>query len=667
MKKLYALLIILFMFITPVTYSQETEAGGGGGETATETVEEVTPEPEPEPEPVVVEPEPTPEPEPEPISEEPVIIEPEPEPEPVIEEPECVTASDCWPGGEIEVGVTYDCKEGMCLMHAITPEPVVCPTIACSFQKCPHGCKVSEHGCITNECLPKREVPEGCKEIIDESGYARVVCEIKEECLPIDPESKRKCEEQGGRPDYYMKGNCEFLECRFEEEEEPVFIEPVTECPSKEELEEIFNKCRELDLEAVVEESGGCEYVNCIERREPEIRCDEVKYRQKRKECVAQDWQPIEEYDEQGCPIINCIPPREHPEWSAKEECKKDIPPGAYQSCEARDGELVVKRRDDGCIEYSKCLTRGSSQVKYEKVEEVPPASKLLSVAFSLEEIKMKFDQLARKTEAISKYYYSVGNDYDGERFERVAGMFESAMHEIDNIKLELRDRIRSITTRDLMELKQKIRYITDTIIEDILWVILGGGEPIRGPEEPGLRECGNNEDCFMDALRICEPVIFTPNQETKVEIIGIEDKACVLEVEAISDGRGVDMICKYPDYAFGFRNPEEELLPHCKGSMVEEMERRKRERPIAEPSEFKLCTPEDERKTKECSERGGQPQSDPHPEGGCEVYTNCMTQADIIEAVEIETLEREFPEEEIYIGDVIDRNAENLKNRLRR
>ena len=103
---------------------------------------------------------------------------------------------------------------------------------------------------------------------------------------------------------------------------------------------------------------------------------------------------------------------------------------------------MRIKKNDEGkggCIRDIICVRKGSKQIAYERIEELPSAAKLLDVALKLENIKIRFDELAEKTEAMALYYQKEEDSFNSERFFKVSGMFESAKTDIDDLRAKLR------------------------------------------------------------------------------------------------------------------------------------------------------------------------------------------------------------------------------------
>ncbi|MFH1711447.1 MAG: thioredoxin family protein, partial [Nanoarchaeota archaeon] len=84
--------------------------------------------------------------------------------------------------------------------------------------------------------------------------------------------------------------------------------------------------------------------------------------------------------------------------------------------------------------------------------------------------------------------------------------------------------------------------------------------EGSTGVIEEGYADCGNDNDCLEEALRLCEPAVLKLN-ENFAKIEGLEGEACILEVSFM----GADMVCKIKDYAT-FRFEGRDLFQYCEG-----------------------------------------------------------------------------------------------------
>ncbi len=496
-------------------------------------------------------------------------------------EPNCCpglkVVSDCLPDQPCPVSLRYcvDCGNGICEAHE-------------NWYNCPEDCpKPEEVPTVTPvEVLPvaPENIPKGCRQEVDKTGATHIVCEAIKECPIIPEEEIIKCKENNGVPKINIDSRgCKYYECRYQEASSHGFIEPVR-CPTKDERAEISRKCEEMGMKPIMKKDfNGCLIVDCSkERREiTERKCpsDEEIIIMKN-DCIEKGGKIVPGYDKSGCETPLCVPP---------EGIKECAPPPkeAFERCKEDGGELIIRQDERGCPTYVKCVKRGDErEIEYEEVEEVPSSSKLLSVALKLESLKMDFDKLARETNSIADYYGSVGESTEEERFRRVSSMFEGAKNKIDDIKNKMRERLDSLTIKDISEFKHDLKYINEIVIKDILYVMLSTeltteipitekGVEVKKTEE-GFVNCGRDESCFNKKLRVCEKAIFyAPGMpEAKgpeVKIVGLEDKKCVIKIllEDEPSEKSYDMVCKYPNYVMGLEKPEQ-LIQYCEGSLVE-------------------------------------------------------------------------------------------------
>jgi len=642
-------LMISTLLVPALTIAQEETADNTGGEEpAAEPAPEPAPEPEPEPEPA---PEPEPkteevsEPEPEPVEESPKEEEqietveaieeetvevtaeevPSEEPQPeVVEEPvELPKEGEEWveepvedmpKEGEVSPEEPEKIKEEWEREEEIVvsgEEPIKIKEKwekeeereDTAWKTCPEP---PEH----TECPPNHAVMSNFNEHGCIVGYDCVEYERGPECLAMEIErEKQRCMERGG--DVRVIENpsgCDYVECIHKRPmEESISINPVApvfgseaQCPSPEHVDEAMRRCEEDGMKAVIDFDRGCKIAKCIneEFRDMRVRdkCGYVSEPERlriEEKCRSMGLESRAMFDERGCQTIDCIK-EDRDYYHEGEFCERDPPPEAFGRCEREGGEMVVKRDDRDCVVFTKCVRRGDEADVYidDPIEELPEMTKLLDIAFKLENLRIEIDELARQSMDIARYYDSVGSP-DAERYKRVADMFEAAKGTVDEIKTKLRDRIRDITVDDLMEVKHDIKYLKDVVITDIVYLMLSTSEDVndmirvKTMEWEGMMEvpeganCGTDGGCFDRALRVCKPVEFLPEgrRGPTVHIDGLEGNGCAINVR-LPDGEGpppgvvpglnppYEMKCIYPDYAMGMRGPDD-MLPYCEGSLV--------------------------------------------------------------------------------------------------
>ena len=457
---------------------------------------------------------------------------------------DCGESSYCGDGkcdfGEVASSCPEDCGGKTC------PESSPCPdgsTVACIIQ----------NGLCECPC----PIPPECKEVVDEHGYKHIFCEDPDPvCPPIDSELVKKCAKDGGKPSSVMKGGCEEMECRFEGGG-GVWG---GDCPTQEDLEKSRHYCEEFGKESrEVRKPDGCIFIDC-EHEQTECPEDDFNFRRQKEEgCKAQGQFFRKDYDDRGCEITVC-------DYDIA-DCKYNVPDERYRWCEERGGEMVVKHNTEGCIEIDECLHPGQDP-KFERVEDMPDSTALLQIAFKLEELIVELDKLSKNADDLGRYWESVGSP-KANRFFTVAGMFESAVGEIEGMKSQLRN-TDELSLWRVQEFKDWLRRFKDVTLKDIAWVLLSESEDaVRSYEDMRPKEFheddGFNE--FNDALRLCQPAEWSPDPETNINIIGIiseqgglfqeEKKGCELQVK-MNAPPYFEMTCIYKNFPNGMPNFEQ-------------------------------------------------------------------------------------------------------------
>lgn len=449
------------------------------------------------------------------------------------------------------------------------------------------------------------QVPPNCKKITDDNGIERVACDTQ--CPNPPPESDmQKCRDSRGIPQFFADSQgCNVFECKYQESGN---FGANKQCPSEEERSRVSEQCKQSGMRSVMRNDfNGCLMVDCVqEGGRGEMQCPPNEEDKRiAGNCKQNGGRVVPGFDPRGCKISLCEYSGNMPgamngpdsdRYIRGNECR-EIPKEAFEKCAMDGGELVVKRDKSGCPTFTECIMRGNERnLQYEEVSEVPDASVLLSMAFKLENLKIEFDKLSKKTDDIASYYDSTGKTADAERFRKASSMFVGAETRIDEIKSKMKSRVDSMTTNDISEIKHDIKYIREVVMKDILYVMLGGDEsgertastgassmeqgrksavkPSKNSE--GVIDCGTDGFCFNEQLRVCEKAIFYPPSEmggkTVMRIEGLDDAKCILEAEVLDERTGASiagMTCKFPDYVMGMKGPEE-LIPYCEGSMAE-------------------------------------------------------------------------------------------------
>ena len=483
--------------------------------------------------------------------------------------------------------VGYNCVS---TASSVTEAHSVCPTEIPEKPSCDGSVvPIFDRGCLIYYTC----VPEGCRQETDSSGFVRVECEQERVC-PADEQQEKlvdNCKSQGGNPvPFQDPSGCTFYDCGFDNRE--VNANPLgghQSCPAREEIEQLFSKCEATGLTPRVTFEGGCKIVKCSHEEGPVCRhtSDSEKLRIDN-ECSARGLAVARDVDANGCTFYRCGGA------AGVQACQRDIPPEAYKKCDSIGGEMVVKNDRNGCVVFSQCVAQGDENDAYvERVEEVPDATALLSLALKLEQLKIELQKLATESKEIAKYYAST-ESLDEERYSRVSDMFDSAAQRIDEIKIEIRDNLDDLTTDDLEEIRHDIKYIKEVTLKDILYLMLSNSDDVKetlesskkvsGKKlsteelEANVKSCGTDGFCFDKAIRACKPVSFQPEgrQGPSMTIKGLEEGKCVLHVimqseDMIPPGFTKDsfyMDCPISNYALGVRGPED-VIPNCEGPMA--------------------------------------------------------------------------------------------------
>ncbi len=401
------------------------------------------------------------------------------------------------------------------------------------------------------------------------TGYVHFVCEktFEEKCPVFTDEMKTKCESYGGK--FVLKKDkrgCEFADCRFSEEfdsDKKFVFKKFDRCPTDAELNGYQSSCEKTGGTLKTATEGGCKIGFCLNKEENDCEKEiNPKFEKEVEEkCKKEGLLLVRDFDPRGCTVLHCGEP---------DYCKK-VPNKAYDECEKQGGELVVKNDNKGCATFSECVKPGDEKVyleEHEKITEVPEDTELLALALKLEDLKIAFDKMATQAKAIASYYESKGSS-ESKRFTRVSAMLGAATEKVDEIKTELRDKLKMLTTDDLEEIKLEVRKIRKVVLRDILFVMLSTKDEIKEIEDDKEVNCGTDGLCFEKNFRLCKRTIFNPGTGI-IRITGAKGDNCVMEAEFKKDNFSFTMKCDVPNYALGFKNPETDILPHCTGSLVD-------------------------------------------------------------------------------------------------
>ncbi|TAL47798.1 hypothetical protein EPN87_02095 [archaeon] len=418
---------------------------------------------------------------------------------------------------------------------------------------------------------------------------------------------KQDCSQKGGNPISFEDppgSGCIRYNCQFQQQ--VTQYNPLSEqaCPNERDISMSLEKCKSLGGTPSVSFSGSCKVPQCIQKQSNRPPCPEdfdpsIKQRIT-EECRQQGGQTYASFDPQGCTITVCggrqgirpgqagpgrpgsfQQPGQQLQTGAANAgiCSGAPPVQAVTSCQQQGGQLVTQTDENGCINNAQCITRGDITDTYvEPVSKVPDTTVLLDVAFSMEQLKMKLDQMSRQTNDISAYYRSVGST-DAQKYNRVSQMFQAAVGKVSEIQMELRGKLEDLSTDDITKIKSDVRYVKDVMLKDALYLMLtNDNSDIQSisAEASGTQvsenDCGSDGYCFDQAVRICKPIRFKPEANAPdITIVGLQGNACIVKM---SYARGQDVStaeCKLTDYARGFalKSPQD-MAKYCTGSLVE-------------------------------------------------------------------------------------------------
>jgi hypothetical protein len=496
----------------------------------------------------------------------------------------CENAGNNWRYNQSQNG----CKYIECLPAAICPsdEEVRQLSQRCETLQLEPFFSSDYYGCPVVRCeQPRRPIvdppieTERCEAVFDEYTGFRYVCDYERDTCPSlanQADVKQACVEAGGRPEigvgFY---GCEFYKCDFEKQR------PLLEgyCPSKKELEKITQSC-EADGYTTVRERAlnGCTYVKCASDQEYEYQfqtgfeqCPVLPFDELRTEqdlCLGTGGKFIEDFDfATGCPRYVCLAIDE------AESCADIQPPaGAFQKCEQKGGELVVRRDGNQCPVFVECLNRGSNIVEVDEVTEDLDSAAALQLALNLERLIIIVERLELQSQELAEYYAATNRSRNSERFSLAQGMFGATRDEIESIRLFLSENANDITAEVVQEIKVQIKYIKNVVLKDILFILLSS-KP-ETPGTPAITNCEDSEQCFVRNLRVCDPAFMEQTEEGfsgRIEITGLSGEACVVKARAQFLGEDYDMTCNFENFAFADLGPSA-MQQYCSGTLIDKM-----------------------------------------------------------------------------------------------
>ncbi|MBI4010524.1 MAG: hypothetical protein HY361_05085 [Candidatus Aenigmarchaeota archaeon] len=472
------------------------------------------------------------------------------------------------------------------------PPGGLCPNIAAYKPQCTDGSLVpifDNNGCsIGYNCIPS-----GCRQETDpNTQVTRVVCEQAAQCQSQEEilSIGNKCISQGGKVASFTDySGCKFIDCKFTDEEiQPDPLTGLTECVNPTKIDNAVKACKATGLFPAISFEGGCKVVKCLQHREERCKIPTPDEKaQLDNQCSAKGLPIVRDFNSNGCAFYRCGETQD-------DTCAKEVPPEAFTKCQAVGGEMIVKKDDNSCVVYAKCITRGDERDSYvEPIEEVPDSTELLQIVLKLEQLKVELQKLADQAENIAAFYEGRGDD-DEERYNRVSSMFESAGDRIDEIKARIRDSLDSLTVEDVIEIKRDIKHLKDVTVKDIVYFMLSNSDEVKQTIKASKKlsaktakiedveregdNCGTDGLCFDRAFRVCDPVTFKPEGSSgpTITVAGLDGDVCVVKARMSGEGIPVvggllEMTCRFSEYSFGVSGPQD-FLPNCEGPMADMM-----------------------------------------------------------------------------------------------
>ncbi len=416
--------------------------------------------------------------------------------------------------------------------------------------------------------------PSECTEEKDPvTGYISYKCAarpVTSVCSQMKEEDRRyakdKCYAHGGTPDYRKTAEgCEYLDCNFERNGGGIL--GGTECLSGDQIREVENKCNSLGLKTVYkattfkgsDQEKICKSVRCIEPPRSDG-CPANLPPESRIICPQGAMETVG-IDERGCNIMKCVTREER-------DCPQPPPKEAFLKCEDKGGRMIVKQDERGCARFAECVSGRDEDIYVEKVKKVPEAMEVLQFALKLEVMKIPLDAFSKRVDKIADYYKAKSSP-DYEKYKRVKALLSVAGDVLESVKLDMRNKIDTLTTDDIETFKYRIKEIKQ-IFKKILFVMLGGEEAKE--EFTSKEDCGTSSECMENAFKLCKPAkISQPSggnmvgQISEIAVVGLEGEKCVLKWTAGNES----MTCKFENYTLGTKNMGQDLEKYCEGSLV--------------------------------------------------------------------------------------------------
>gem|GEM_PF-4424718 len=408
-----------------------------------------------------------------------------------------------------------------------------------------------------------------CEEVLDEStGLTRLQCPQEEPhvCFDEPQEVVDSCLNYGGEPfsavDVF---GCPFTKCELAGySEEEVFLEK--ECLSDEQINLYSTECAVNGLKVALDVGlDGCFAPRCGGIEESlEDSCEAFDFgeiAEIEKNCSVQLGSLAYEYDEAGCKTPVCR--------SLGESSCYQVPEETTSLCMQSGGEMVVLKDEIGCVTYSTCLIESDQELEFEPVVERPTDEDLRATTNELKELEGILQVIIERLDSLSVFFEQSGDTASLNKVAVAKSMLEGSLDKLENMISFLEQNLGGVTVEDLSNARKELGLISENM-QGVLFVLLS-------PADVQESSCGSNEQCLQKNLSQCRPSSANLVQDAitfNVEIKGIENERCVLNVGAVIDNENVSMVCRYAGYHLGIvgGNEVEGFLESCEGNLLEYM-----------------------------------------------------------------------------------------------
>jgi hypothetical protein len=240
---------------------------------------------------------------------------------------------------------------------------------------------------------------------------------------------------------------------------------------------EVFGEC-DPECKSYVNEKG-CKAVKCTDGTITEYcneSCPSQNYEEIRAikdKCYASNGDVVVNTDKAGCSVYSCA-------FSTSQqyldECTtaEEIPKEKYYYCEENGGKIVSKTNEKGCLTVFECVmpSKGFNTNSVDSAL-ISDQTKLLELALKLETLKIELQKVANKINAIADYYASVDDVNSAAKFENATSLLESAINDIDQAKILIKDNIDSFDEEKALMVREIIREIREEVLREVLLALL--------------------------------------------------------------------------------------------------------------------------------------------------------------------------------------------------